>query len=311
MSQMVEIETITHVAFADESNHDKGRFRSIALISLKKDDLENMNESLIEILNESNVSEFKWSKLRSARVRFAACKMIHSVINKINEGKIRIDVLVWDIEDSRHKIKGRNDARNLERMYHHLFRNVLLNRWNDCGHWHLFPDEHMGIQWHEVHGFLEKKNERVRISQNMFAENGLSFELRSFGIHKITPKKSHEEPLVQVADLFAGMGVYSRQEYDTYEKWLIDSAPQLDFIKGDANIYNSTDCERFYVLKEFDRKCKLAKLGVSLKTNRGLRSLNPKSRLNFWWYEPQHEDDKAPINIKMILDSERIISHSA
>jgi hypothetical protein len=35
-------------------------------------------------------------------------------------------------------------------------------------------------------------------------------------------------------------------------------------------------------------------LGVSLKTHGGLRTLQPANRINFWWYEPQSPEDKAP-----------------
>jgi hypothetical protein len=42
-------------------------------------------------------------------------------------------------------------------------------------------------------------------------------------------------------------------------------------------------------------RCKKAKLGVSLKTFGGLKSPKATSALNFWWYEPQVEQDKAPI----------------
>jgi len=47
-------------------------------------------------------------------------------------------------------------------------------------------------------------------------------------------------------------------------------------------------------LAEFNAACKSKKLGVSLKTHRGLRTLNPESPINFWWYEPQHDADRAP-----------------
>jgi hypothetical protein len=52
--------------------------------------------------------------------------------------------------------------------------------------------------------------------------------------------------------------------------------------------------ERCFVLCELDVRCNKAKLGVSLKTFKGLKSPKPISALNFWWYEPQIEQDKAP-----------------
>ncbi len=296
----MEIKNISHIAFADEANHSHGRYRSIALVSLQKENYEDINKGLIDLLTESNIKEFKWSDLRSAKVRFAACKMLKLVITKVKEGRLRVDVLVWDTEDSRHRIAGRNDTKNLERMYHHLFKNVLLHRWPTRGYWHLFPDEHTGIKWNLVHSFLEKKNDQLKMIESMFAASGFTFELRTFGIHNITPAKSHHEPFIQVADLLAGLSVYSRQEYDTYEQWLEHSDPQIDFLRTNVKKFNSKDADRCHVLKEFNHKCKESKLGVSLKSNRGLHTASPKNPINFWLYEPQHENDKAPINEKAV-----------
>ncbi len=60
---------------------------------------------------------------------------------------------------------------------------------------------------------------------------------------------------------------------------------------------SKSDQERCCVLYEFNNKCKNKKLGVSLKINRGLKTFDAKNPINFWWYEPQHEADKAPRKI--------------
>ena len=52
------------------------------------------------------------------------------------------------------------------------------------------------------------------------------------------------------------------------------------------------DLEGGEVLRE---ACKARKLRVSLKTHRGLRTMDLTSPVNFWPYEPQAEADKAPV----------------
>jgi hypothetical protein len=52
------------------------------------------------------------------------------------------------------------------------------------------------------------------------------------------------------------------------------------------------------VLKKFDETCKERKLGVSLKTKKGLWTPDPQRPINFWLYEPQHPEDKAPQKAK-------------
>lgn len=58
---------------------------------------------------------------------------------------------MWDITDSRHDIQGRDDIANLGRMYHHLFVDILRNRWPDDARWMVHPDENSALDWYETH----------------------------------------------------------------------------------------------------------------------------------------------------------------
>ena len=122
-----------------------------------------------------------------------------------------------------------------------------------------------------------------------------------FGIQEIQPLRSIETPLLQLADLFAGMGAFSHERFDLYQIWLHRkrSAEQpslpLEFERDDKKAeFSRSERERFHVLSAFDEMCKAHKLGVSLKTWQGLRTPDPRKPINFWVYEPQHPDDKAP-----------------
>ena len=298
---MVVHPTPTHIAYADETHYNIGRHRGIALVSLKYENAAGLNSELRNILQDSSITtEFKWHKLDTARYRFAALKMLTYAIENASRGILRIDILTWDVEDSRHRITGRDDIANLQRMHYHLLRDVLRARWPDDSIWRLCPDEQVAMKWNEVEAFLDMASTQAEVQYDMFAQRGSKFGFkREFSIEQITPYKSHQEPLVQLADLCAGLAAYSRSSYDTYEQWKRTSSQQSSFFtimeQGAPLKLSNSDSERCWVLAEFDSMCKKQSLGVSFKKNRGLRTFKPMNPINFWWYEPQHEEEKAPV----------------
>jgi len=218
-------------------------------------------------------------------------------VDKASAGQLRVDVLVWDIEDSRHKIPKRDDNANLGRMYYHLFRSVLRKRWPDNAIWRLHPDEHTAMDWETLQDFLERKSVSIETNRSLFADNRFPFRLRrKFGIEEIRPVSSGGHPLLQIADLFAGLAVFSRDKYHEYNEWLQNNSGQrslFDEANASSNPSRSSQ-ERFTVLKQFDEACKRRSLGVSLKSYNGLRTPDPRNPINFWMYEAQHPEDKAP-----------------
>ena len=270
----------SHIAYADETSYNIGRFPAIALISLSQNQVEQVNQDIAFILAQSNVAEFKWERLNSAKSRFAALNLINYAVNKAADKVLRVDVLTWDMQDGRHRIPKLDKIANLQRMYYHLFRNVLRTRWPDEAVWQLRPDEHTAMAWDVVLDYLD--------SGSLSWEPSDKLELRlkrDFQILAIQPAHSNLEPLVQLADLFAGLGSYSRACYGRLQTW--QKSPQ-------SSELSHTDRERCLVITELDQRCKKRRLGVSLNTHRGFRTLNPKKPINFWWYIPQHDTDTAP-----------------
>jgi len=206
-------------------------------------------------------------------------------------------VLVWDIQDSRHAIVGRNDIANLQRMYYHLFRNVLRARWPNEAIWRLHPDEHTAIDWETIEDYLGAVSMRIEAERSLLTGGKFRLRIRQeFGIDDITPSKSRERPLLQLADLFAGLAVFSREKFNEYQVWLRSASGQTLLFEDEtlASDPSRRTRERFRVLKILDEECKRRKLGVSLKTRCGLWTPNPENPINFWMYEPQHDEDKAP-----------------
>lgn len=291
-------ETVTHVGFSDESNWNKGRFRSLGLVTLPVQHLPALCQGLLTLLGGSGIGEFEWKKLDGAKERFAAVKMSQFAVEAACAGKLRLDILIWDIQDSRHNVKGRNDVANLQRMYYHLFRNVLSNRWPDDAVWCLYPDENTALRWETIEDYLDRASESLEVEQNLFIPGGFRLRLRrEFRIQEICSVRSSEQPLLQVADLFAGLAVFSREKFNEYQEWLRTRSNQLRLFEDDVSVSNPSRSsrERFEVLCKFDQLCKGHKLGVSLKRKKGLETLNPQRPINFWFYRPQHPDDRAPV----------------
>ncbi|MDW8411844.1 MAG: DUF3800 domain-containing protein [Acidobacteriota bacterium] len=206
--------------------------------------------------------------------------------------------MIWDIEDSRHKLIGRDNIANLQRMYYHLFRNVLRLRWPDYAVWRLHPDEHTALNWKTVQDYLELVSTRVEPDPSLFPDDISQMRLLTeFSVKEILSVVSSEHPLLQLADLFAGLAVFSWEKSSEYKRWLSSSSKQILLLNEQTEpmeLSQRTEA-RFRVLRQFDELCKQRKLSVSLQSSKGLRTFNPEKPINFWMYEPQHPEDKAPV----------------
>lgn len=287
-------------AYMDETHYNVGKYRGVALVSVRDEEASSYKTEITRILADSRVSELKWHKLDSARMRFAAQKVLALILHGASGSVLRADVLLWDTQDKRHLVRGRDDIANLQRMYYHLLKHVLRNRWPDNSDWSIFPDEHTGLDWNDVEDFLYKASMRTEIVRPFMTLKG-AFKLRlrtEFRIKEILPSKSHVEPLIQVADLLVGLGAYSYEKFETYRQWKEQNSSQSAMFKPSSyQKFSCSDRERCRVLDDFQFACKSRKLGVSLNTYKCLRTLDPANRINFWLYVPQHKDDVAPTHI--------------
>lgn len=293
----------THVAYADESSYTAHRFRSIAVVTLEAAQQAPISESLRQTLARAGVHEFKWVKLRQARDRFAAIHLVDAVLELALTGQLRVDVLIWDIQDSRHNIRGRDDLANLQRMYYHLFRNVLGLRWPPGSTWHLHPDENTAMDWQVMQDFLDDAGLVPIVELAIFNAQPFRVRLaRDFSVLHIHEVASHETPLCQVADLFAGIGCYSHSAHDKYVAWSKECSKQLPLpLPSDSDpattppYLTNADRDRCAVIDHLHNRCKRHKLRVSLPSSEGFKTYDPAFPINFWTYEPQHPKDKAPV----------------
>ncbi len=283
----------THVAYADESRHNQGRYRSVALVSLLVEDLHDVTSRLDAIAGSA--PELKWQKIQSASERAVAVRVLLHTIDEAVRGTLRVDVLTWDTQDRRHKIQGRDDAANLERMYRFLLDAVLRRRWPPTSVWRLCPDENTAIDWDRVEALIHR---RFYHQPRTVPEVRLGLS-REFGIEALQPCRSHNERLIQIADLFAGLGNYSFAKHMEYATWRHGRFGQLSLgFGGDSEIRLSrSELERFPVLSAVENACARTGLVVREKQTTGLSTpiLRANQRINFWFYRSVRLEDRAPI----------------
>ena len=283
--------TFTHIAFSDDSKHYIGRYNSLGFVSLNISNIESMTSEISSILKDSGISnEFKWEKVTNAKYRFAALKLIDFVFQ--NKWQFRIDTLIWDLEDSRHKnITGRDDAENLVRMYYHLASTTCSKRWNvSQACWAWYPDEQSSVDWETLQDCV--RNKKHSCVQDLFRANP---DFERVNLKNVKPSESHKHPLIQLADLFAGMGSYSWGHFDRFIEWNKNNSQQQSFFDNKQSSFSKSEEERFVVISEFNKKCKERSMQIGLESTSGFKSYNPRVFVNFWLYEPQHKLDKAPI----------------
>lgn len=282
--------------FSDESGHS--RFRSIGALSGSKDNIDTLKGELSLILNDRKRKSIEFKEITgNKKAERVAIDFIRKGIDYCSAKKIRIDVLTWDIEDKRHDVPNRDDIKNLQFMYYKVIKWVN-ERWkNVTTDWEFYPDEHSSINWREPMYYIENTNlEREKDFDNNLFEEVKTYSFPSFSGH--SEMKSHEEPVIQMIDLFTGFARFSfdkgeeflswKEEEDRrYQQGLFKSLQQkMNLSKGNAS--------KFRVLMALYDYCKQGKMGVSMSKNAHLHTFQPSRYLNFWPYKPQGDYDKAP-----------------
>lgn len=288
----------SHCAFSDESGYNTGRYRSIGMVSMPFEELSSIENKILSICNEFNISRLKnlkWGQLKNNKKRDCANNIITYIVENAIKEKLRVDVLVWDIQDSRHKVQGRDDVQNLQRMYYHLMKNIFIERWPGVNFWKILPDQNCALDWNDMALYLEHKSMVSAIKKSDKSPK-LSLELENMCFLDIIEADSSDNVLIQVADFFAGMARYSREKYDTYDEWCIQKIGQTRFIPTNIELSNA-DKHRCFIMSNFDSICKSKSLGVSLRSSKGFKTFNPNNRINFWFYIPKSDKDKAPTRL--------------
>lgn len=287
-------EEFTHVAYSDEAYYSKGEYRSVSMLTTDVETAKLLETELNSLLKKSEISEFKWKKLRGTKYYSCAEKILNLVISFALESKIRVDTIIWD-SSAKHNPR-RDGASIFQLMYYQLFKNTLEKRWPDDISWGLFPDKQSNINWDEVKGFLDSASLEPSIKEEGKKIRLFNF-IRKYNIVKIEEVDSKEKVLSQIPDLFAGLAAFSRLRYHRYLKryGTLKRYGILSEQEENEEEKRLTGGERyrFKLLEYFNDCCKKHKLGVSLKSSGGLWTPNPKKPINFWTFKAQLSNENT------------------
>ena len=264
----------THAAYSDEAQYNFGRYRGLGLVTLPIAEVTPLSDELRGLLAESGMSELKWEKIRSGRGRLAAAKLLTWVVERALAGRLRIDTLTWDVEENPQRghegYIGRH-VRRLQQMYAYLLTTTLTRRWqpakserSEAPYWRVYPDEQDALDWPALAASAPH-------------------------IERINPSVSHEEPLIQLADVFVGLAVFSRASFDVYERWLADTSAGADEPEsedGAPDRISGSLRQRLLILDAWYTLAKARSLGVSLRSQRGLKTYQSDAPITFAWYSP-------------------------
>lgn len=254
-------------AFSDESNYSNGDYKSIALIGIHENIIWEFENKLIKILSKYDISShsFKWKNIRSKNKANALKELLDYMFPLMEEELIKIEVLIWNIYDKRHNIVGRNDSENLSYMYNKIIKDFAERNLNENDIMYLFPDQNSAVNWKEL--------EEILYNQKIYSEEHIPMLEMVLERKKVIIKESstEKEPIIQIADIFAGMGRSSFEDYNIYEHWLTPQQTLFKEIKKPTNRQKY----RFPIYKIVDEWAKKNKMQISLKSKRGFFSHNP------------------------------------
>jgi hypothetical protein len=144
--------------YSDEVGFDgDSRCQGISIISGKSENISDIRNRIERHLGEKDLKSLEWKDVSGVTAKRVAKNIATAVIDKcISSSSVRVDVLTWSLDDSRHAVQGRDELQNLRVMYYHAVCNVMrkhgLYRWKG-----LYPDQHTAIDWEsEVASYLRQ-----------------------------------------------------------------------------------------------------------------------------------------------------------
>jgi hypothetical protein len=248
------------VIYSDESSYNYGAVRGVGAVSLRLDDSARLGDELASLLRASSVRELKWEKVRTARAAFAAQKALTWALDHALDGELWIETLTWEVTSAAASRARKPTLKQLRNAYTTLLSSVIARhsqRGEQSQGWRIFPDEQSAIPWTRIQEALPQTA-------------------------TIMPARSEPQPLIQLADVFAGLAVFSRTAYDAYERWLcVRSGDQAAHITTALEGANGSQAYRFVLLDVFSTACVRLLPGVSLQTHRGLYTWRADAPIQF------------------------------
>ena len=259
--------------------------------------MDEVESKVSTLLQKSQVRELAWKKVSSAKYRFGAIKVCDFIADLAFEKRLRVDVLIWDTQDSRHSIRRRDDTANLARMYYHLVSVVTKKRWDLVASWLIRVDQRNDMDWNTLEDCLSGRTRSEKVGQQPKLANKTS--ARMVRPPRIKQVSSSDQPLIQIADLFAGLAAFSWNNRQEYRNWKMGEQQvrhgQQSMFSDMGNTQTSNSVRFKHEVLDHIASMELPGVAMNEENNEGLRTFRPtKNRINFWLYIPQREGDKAP-----------------
>ena len=231
------------------------------------------------------MAELKWNPKINGRKEWQKHRrdadfLLRTALELVIEQKLRIDVVIWDKRDRaflarRQNVLKKVDEWHLLKMSQALIA-FVINRWRSGGamstpFWSISADRHDGLNF------------------RLLQEKLLDFERQKIGQSEVEIRQEKNAPnySLQLADVLAGMGAFSHNNWGDYDIWLKQNrstkltlpAPQWH--------------TRFPILYDFFQDSINNRMGITLLTRksgfrgRGLRTQHPgmhRHTINFWPY---------------------------
>lgn len=284
----------SYLIFGDESGYDgTNRYASLAKVSGPYDSMLEINSKLQNILDLYNSSEIKFHKVKNVRYRNIASNFLEIGLEEILKNKLKLTAIVWDKHDSRHRIENRCDIENLKRMYYYNLKN-LKRHWGIKTTWGFFPDTFSAIEWDSILSYVQntKFDAKYNKEENLFEELH-NIDFPQYKGYKELDSKQY--PLLQLADIFAGIIRTSRAKSREYIYFLEEKKNQYCLFPDNEEIEISKNLKlKLELLDGFKERCSKYKLGVNFSTNKYFKTYSMSKGIFIQHYEPQGVYDKAP-----------------
>lgn len=277
-----------YYAYSDESHHSQGHYRSIALVQIDKDKINNIENKLNRILIKYGIKieSFKWTNIKTKNEYHALRDLLNYLLPLLEKRLIKIEVIIWHIQDSRHSVLKRDDTTNLSMMYDKLIKDFVERHLKKRDKLYLYADQTDSMNWEELQQILF--NQKLSITYHIE-----EFDIIAEGFKVIIKESSTQsEPLIQIADIFAGMACTSYKDFETYKHW---AYPEQYGKKSDKH-HSNRDKYRFKIYKIVSSWNNRRGININLRLTKGFCTdrIHSSSAVNFWFYRPQHSKDKAP-----------------
>jgi hypothetical protein len=236
--------------YSDESSYNYGAVRGVGAVCARLDDTSRLDAELADLLEASGIHELKWEKVRTARATFTAEKGLAWALDHALSGDLWIETLTWEVASAAASRARRPSLANLRDSYTTLLVNVMARQTQRGDLWRIVPDEQTAVPWTRIQEALPQAAD-------------------------ITPARSEAHPMIQLADLFTGLAVFSRAAYDAYERW------QCARDGANSVAIPGSQAYRFVLLDDFYTTCVRRLPGISLQTHRGLYTWRADAPIQF------------------------------